>query len=324
MTDNETTGRSIFGARRALALAVTVLPLVILLAAALALGPTLGPTLASHWSSLGFPDGYSGTWSSFVVVAAIVVALTVGSWVVLFRVRSRGIARIWVGMSVLVAAILALAWAVSAGATASASQPKHAELGWGLLALVAAVPLGAVVFWIIDGSSVPDRSERSVAPMPLRPGDRVAWIGRSGSVLFLWVGVVLMIGGVVLALVLSVANEAGEVWIAGAVTIIAGLAVISLADVTLSIDGRGLRLVSSLFRVPLFRIPLADVSGVAVETIDPLRWGGWGLRFSGSGRAYVTGRAEGLVVGRTNGAPTAITIPHASDAASVLEALIRR
>jgi hypothetical protein len=72
------------------------------------------------------------------------------------------------------------------------------------------------------------------------------------------------------------------------------------------------------------RIPLADVSSVAVEDIEPERWGGWGLRFSPGRRAYVTGRAPGIVIGRQDGGAAAVTIGHADDAASVMQALIDR
>jgi len=316
--------RSALSPRRGIVLLIGLAPLVILIGAGDRLGSSLGPTIASHWSSPGRPDGFSGTWSSFALIVAIVSALTVASWVLLLVARSRAITRLWVGMFVLVAAVLALTWVVTAVATASALRPDDAVLGWAPALLLAAVPLGALAFWLVDGSDIRPTSERSVEPLPLLPGERVAWIGHTGSRLFGAIGVVVVIGGLAIGLAFAGATEDGPVWVAGAITVIAGLSVLALADVTLSIDERGLRLVSSAFRIPLFRVSLADVTDVVVETIEPARWGGWGLRFSGAGRAYVTGRAEGLVVGRRHGVPTAITIPRAADAAAVLEALIRR
>ena len=326
MTENITSAprRSTLSPRRAVVLVVSLAPLVILVVGALGLGPLLGPTVASHWSSLGRPDGFSGTWSSFVVDTAIVTALTVAAWVVLFAARSRAIARLWVGLLVLVAGVLALTWVITATATAAAPRPEDAVLGAGLALLLVAVPLGALAFWLVDGSDILPSSERSVSPLPLLPGERVAWIGRTGSALFLVIGVVAVVGALVLGIVLAVAADIGVGIAVTVIVFVAGLSVLALAEVTLSVDERGVRLVSSAFRIPLFRVPLADVTDVVVETIDPLRWGGWGLRFSGSGRAYVTRRAEGLVVARANGVPTAITIPGAADAAAVLEALIRR
>ena len=311
-------------ARRVLALLIGLVPLALLVLSAVVLAPRLGPTMASHWSALDRPNGFSSTWLSFTVIAVITTALSVATVVLLVRVPARGIARLWVGMSVLVSTLVALSWVVTAVASASAPRLDRAELGWGLIVLLAAVPLGVLAFWAVDGVDQPVVPASPVVPVALARGERIAWVGRSGSALFLWLGVVVGVGGLLLLAVFTRVEGDQPVWIAGAVTAVAGLSVLALADVTLSIDGRGLRLVSSLFRIPLFRIPLRDVSGVMVETIDPLRWGGWGLRFSGSGRAYVTGRAEGLVVGRTNGVPTAITIPHATEAASVLEALVRR
>jgi hypothetical protein len=227
-------------------------------------------------------------------------------------------------MSVLVATLVAVTWVVSAAATASAPRPEDAVLGWGLAVALASIPIGVLVFVTVDGDDRGRAAARSVAPATLAPGERVAWVGRAGSRLFLWLGIAVGIGGVILIGFLAQSPGSQSAWIAGAVTVIGGVSVLALADVTLSIDERGVRLVSSIFRIPLFRIPLADVSAVSVEMIDPMQWGGWGLRLSGSGRAYVTGRAEGLVVARRNGVPTAITIAHASDAASVLEALARR
>jgi len=326
MTENLTSAprRSALSPRRAIVLVISLAPLVILVAAALSLAAQLGPTVATHWSALGRPDGYSGTWSSFAVVTTIVAPLTVAVWILLFAAHSRALARLWVGMCVLVAALLALTWLVTAAATVSAPRPQDAVLGWGLALLLAALPLGALAFWLVDGSDIRPPSERSVAPLPLLPGERVAWIGRTGSTLFRAIGAVVVVGGLVLGVVLATAADATVGVVVIVITLVAGFSALALADATLSIDERGLRLVSSAFRIPLFRVPLAQVTDVVVETIDPLRWGGWGLRFSGAGRAYVTGRAEGIVVGRAHGVPTAITIPGAADAAAVLEALIRR
>ena len=207
---------------------------------------------------------------------------------------------------------------------------------WIFGSLVAALTVAAIVVLAV-GALVPRGNREhppadAVSPLPLRPGERVAWVGTAGSRIF-------AIGGILITIVCAAVGtvnlasaqfgvgqsdaSSGPI-IALTVGVFAGLSVVVLARVRLFIDSRGVRLVSAIFGVPLMRIRLADVAGVRVEMIEPARWGGWGYRFSSAGRAYVTRRRPGIVVTTHRGGASAVTIDNASGAASVLQALLDR
>ncbi|MCJ0701929.1 hypothetical protein FRIG_12430 [Frigoribacterium faeni] len=163
----------------------------------------------------------------------------------------------------------------------------------------------------------------SVRPADLRPGERLAWSGTTGSPVFVVMGSVVMALAIVSGAVLFVMG-ASSVVVYSAVLLLAGAAVLALGRVRLTVDQRGVRLVSALLGVRLLRVRLADVAGVETETLDPMSWGGWGLRVSKRGTAYVTGRRPGIVVRRRDGSAVAVTIDDAESAASVAAALAQR
>ncbi len=310
--------------RRILGCLASLLPLVGMLAAGAVIAPAIGPVMASHWSSGNTPDGYSNTWLSFGIFAAVVAAITAIAIVFVVRPSQGTTARLYAGIATLTGAILAAGWVITALATVQASSPDRAVIGLNWLVLLAAPAVAAIVILLVPSRPRSDPDGHPVAALPLDADERVAWSGVTGSTSFLLMGVgVTAVGIIGLALVLASAASAGA--IVGAVAcVVAGLSTLLLARVRLTVDQRGMRLASTLFRVPLMRIPLASIASVEAETIDPLRWGGWGYRFSGSGRAYVTRRSAGLVVTNRAGFASAVTIEDAGTAASVIQTLIDR
>jgi hypothetical protein len=310
--------------RKAVAIVVAVIPLGVLVVFGVVLVQRLGARIATHWSTGRYPDGFSGTTTSLLVFAAITAALTVVTIVVILAVADGRVARTFAAITMIVAGMMALAWIVPALATLAAPTPERATLGARMLLLLVAVGWGLLLVPVIPSGGRPDPGTHAVPPVAMAGTERVAWVGQAGSLAFAALGGLIVLGCLVAGvLIVDLGGPSDALW-ALAAGIVAGLAALLLARVRLSVDRRGMRLSSALLGIPLMRVPLAKVAAVSVETIDPLSWGGWGFRFAPGRRAYVTGRGEGIVVTSSGGTFSAVTIPNAEGAASVLQALIRR
>jgi hypothetical protein len=324
MTDIGTGISSRSRLRRAVAIVVALVPLAVIVGVGSSLAGRLGPRLATHWSTGRYPDGFSGTTTSLLVFGGITVVLTVVAIIVILTVRDGRAARSFAAITTIVAGMMALAWVVSALATLAASTPERATLGARMLLLLVAVAWGLLLVPVIPAGGRPDPGTHQVPPVVVTGTERVAWVGQAGSLAFAVVGGLVVLGCLVAGVViLDLGGPSDALW-ALAAGVVAGLVALLLARVRLSVDRRGVRLSSALLGIPLMRVPLAKVAAVSVETIDPLSWGGWGFRFAPGRRAYVTGRSEGIVVTSSGGTFSAVTIPNAEGAASVLQALIRR
>ena len=308
-------------ARRVVAAVLCLIPLGWLIVTALTVGPRLGSEMASHWSDAGRPDGFADTWLAFWILAALVTVLTAGA-IGLVVASSSSSARVWAGLVVGFAGVAALAWAVPAESTAAAGSPEEAELGVRMLLLIPVAALGVLVFGVLR--SVPVRVDEEPLPVTaqrLRAGDRLVWSGTTGSA---WFGVpaLALLGGAVCCLVVALVGEAPGLIAPAVFLLLIGSALLMVANVRLLIDARGVRLLSTVFRIPLIRVALDDIAAVSTERIEPLRWGGWGFRVSGRGVAYVTHRSRGLVITRQRGTSVAITIADAERASEAVALLV--
>ncbi|GAB3578071.1 DUF1648 domain-containing protein [Leifsonia lichenia] len=311
--------------RRTIALLLSLIPLAWLIVTAVTVGPRLGPRMGSHWSGAATPDGFADTWLSFWMFCAIVAGLTIGAVALVVASRTSAPARLSAGIVVALAGVSALAWTASAEATAAAPTPEEAVLGARLLLLIPVAALGALVSIVLppaDAEPLDDDGEAQERPAPpLRDGDRLVWSGTTGSV---WFGVpaLALVAGGVSCLIASLATGTPGLIAPAVILLLVGCTLLLLARVRLSVDARGIRLVSTVFLIPLIRVRLDDIERVTAEEISPLRWGGWGYRISARGIAYVTRRSEGVVIARRRGVDIAITIDDADQASAAAELLV--
>ncbi|RIJ53893.1 DUF1648 domain-containing protein, partial [Clavibacter phaseoli] len=117
-------------------------------------------------------------------------------------------------------------------------------------------------------------------------------------------------------------GDAGAAALAGIPLLVAGLAMLALARVVVTADRRGFRVVSAWTGIPIMRVPLARIESAGWEDVSPGQWGGWGLRLSGRGLAYVTRSGPGLVVRLRGGRARLVTVADADRGAAVLEGLL--
>lgn len=309
--------------RSIVAMAACVVPVAVLLWSGHALAPRLGPQIATHWGGSSVPNGFQSTWPSFVgfLVASVVLAGFGVAAVAVTPHRAR--ARMPAAVAAVLAGAAAFGWIVGAWATAAAGGDAHeAVLGWRMVLLVGPLLLGAIVYLVLPASTAVSRRSFPVPELAVAEGDSPTWSGILGSRVLAGLGLILVV--VAAALLAARARAADSVPLSLVIVLaLAALLVLGMSRVRLTVDQRGVRLSSAIFGVPLVWVRLANIAGVSAEEISPAQWGGWGLRVSSAGVAFVTRRGPGLVVTRRRGGALAVTMDSPEAPAAVAAALVR-
>lgn len=309
--------------RRIAAGVVGLLPLGAVVLTWLMWQDRLPAELASHWSGTGKPDGFMNTGTALNVGLALtgipaVIALVSAFIPTLRPALLRGVA----GFAGMISGMGAGTWLISAGLTLHAGSAENAALGWWLAALIASFLFGAVPYFIAPKIAPQSKftSTRHETRLPLGEQESGAWSRTITSKMLLWMPVALL--ALTAALYLpAVLDGGGASWI-GLGTMLASTVVVALiAHLQVSVDWRGLRIVSTLTRIPLKRIRLEDITAVEVTEIRPAEWGGWGYRIMPGRSAVVMGAGPGLIVTTTSDKQFAVTVGDPETAASLLLAL---
>lgn len=97
------------------------------------------------------------------------------------------------------------------------------------------------------------------------------------------------------------------------------------ASVHVVVGGHNITVELGVWRWPRKAIPVGDISGVGVQKVHPLRYGGWGYRSCGAGcRAFIIRGGDALVLKQSGGRTTMVTVNDARKGAALVEALINR
>ncbi len=288
--------------------------------------------LPSHWTG-AYPDGFStttGMWTATLVIALVAAAVGVAG--VLLRRRTSPASLRWllVGAAVVGFASAAV-WLAAVVGTHTAGSPEQVHTLWALGPMVAALLWGAITYAVHGrppawSPSASDAAAR-IEPAPLSPGAPEQWSTEPTSALL---GVLaFVVAGVTAVLAAVMVADSGSWYGAGFMLLITGGTIVvvgGMAWAQLTVDRRGLRLGSRLVPLTLKRVPLARVSAVSVERIDPGQWGGWGYRVMPGRSAYVVHGGPGLVLDLVDGKRFAVEVTEgreaAEEGAAVLEALV--
>lgn len=308
--------------RRALAGLFTILPLAALLAVVTQLPPP--ERVPTHWSG-GGPDGWSTGpgFLSAVLTFVVLSALTAAAMAVLQRAVPQAWSR-WV-----VAVAAAVGWGafalyvVTVWRTGADGAEGVAEV-WPLMALVAGLVAG-VVAYVVHARRVPTPEElrermpekarvqalRGKAVRPVEP-----WESEVSSTTMKVLGWGLAVVFVVAAVAVVMM---GESLLLGMVLLLVGgvAALIALAwsAVRYRVDADGLQVRSRVFPVRVSRVPAAEVAGVEVLDLDPMAWGGVGLRAQPERTAYIVDGGPGIVVWKRDGRRLALQVTEGDEAA---------
>ncbi|WP_298751512.1 hypothetical protein [uncultured Serinicoccus sp.] len=311
--------------RRTLAGLWAILPLAALLLALTVVPPP--DRVPTHWSGRA-PDGFASGPGFVAGVLATVVVCTVLAAVA--SVARRLVPPSW-GRWVLTA-LAAVSWGavllyVVTAWRVGVDGPEGVREGWPLLAVLGALLAGLVGYavhgrWVPSAQEladlVPERSRvqpvRGRAVEPVHP-----WASDVSSRTLTVLAVGLLVLFALVAVVLVVAGE-GVVLLA--VVLVTGLGAGGLAllwsAVTVEVDEDGLRVRSRVLPVPVARVRAEQVAGADVQDLDPMHWGGIGLRALPDRTAYIVDRGgPGIVVYLRTGRRLALRITEGDQAARV-------
>lgn len=309
--------------RRALAGLWAILPLPAHLAA-LSLLP-VPARVPRHWSG-PTADGYAtgpGFASGLLTVVVIVALLAAGS-----ALLQRVVPPAWSRWAL--AGLAALGWSSVAIYVLTVWRvgidgPEQVREWWPLIGVL----LGLAAGWVgyaVHGrrlpplaevlARVPDRARvqalRGRAVRPLEPWSTEL---ESRTLRVIGWGTILVLG--VLALWQGVAGSLVMVVVLVLVGLGTGLLALAWSSVTLEVDEDGLRIRSGILPVQVSSVRAEQVVGVEVQDLDPMRWGGVGLRALPERTAYIIDQAggPGIVVHQRDGRRLALQITDGDPAA---------
>ena len=284
---------------------------------AVTVGPRLPGRVATHFDGSGTPNGWGSPWVFFWITAVVAVGAVVLA-VAALRFRDRRTAALLTVVLDLLAGVLVSVWIVIAlsNAAGDPTMPWWWTIVFLVVAVAAALPPALALV-----RSAPPVPAHDVEPLDVAPDARVAWRARIGSRWFAAVGAFVVLAGA-WATWLTATEDVGVAVFTGALLLLAGLSVLVLARVEVTVDRRGMRLTSTWTRIPLMRVPLDRIESCGYEDVSPGQWGGWGYRISGRGVAYVVRSGPGLVARLRGGGARMVTVPDAERGAAALGALL--
>lgn len=309
-----------------------MLPLAGLLAASALLTPP--SRLPTQWGAGGDVDAVGtgaavlSTALTVTVVAVVAAALVAGLRGLVDPQWSR--------------VLLAGCGGVGAGATATyvlsvvglrVSGSADAVGVWWPLAMLPVALGWAWAGWVLHGQSRPDRDEvwRSVPELdrvlPARaaqPPVELPWSSATGSSSLRGVSVLVALIFVLTAVLLAASGSGWRSVLAVTLVGAGTTAVIfALIRVEVIVDSGGLRVRSQRLPVTLLRVRAGDVLGVQATDLDPMVWGGWGLRWLPGSTAYIGSGGPGIVVHRSSGRRLAVELAEGEQAAAAGAAALR-
>jgi len=287
-------------------------------------GDAIPVDVASHWSGTGAPDDSLPAAGVFLVtlIIASVAAITAIILLALPKpdMRTKRMIILFIGIA---AGSAASVWIIPTWLTVQAGSVDGAVLGWWVVPLAACSLWGVIPAVILPAQPLLAGAAARPAPMDLGETEVGAWSRSVTALLFLWLTLALVAIGAVAYTPILLGGESGVAMFGLSILALATLLCASFIRLRVSVDWRGLRVVS-LFGIPMKRIPLDQVDVVEATDIRPMDWGGWGYRIMPGRSAVVLRSGPGLVVTSTSGKQFAITIDDPEEPAALLQALAAR
>ena len=269
-------------------------------------------------------DGAVSSTMPTVAMGAIAVVVSLSAALLAtYWLRERGAPNrrpVYLGLG-FAAGLSSCLWLTTAGITIAAGTAEP-EMGAWLLLTFAACGYGGLPFllaqkWVVPVIPVQTSVELSETD-PAGP-----WTKLVTSPVLAVIGGLVVLGGVV-AVVALLGDDAQNSSTAVLTAVILGvILVLTLAfvQVRVSVDRRGLRVVSRLLGIRLKQVPLDQVESAFADTLSPLQSGGWGYRLTGGRTSVVMRGGPALVVNLHSGNQFAVTVDDPSAAAALLTVL---
>lgn len=300
--------------RRAVLLGLPALAGVAVVLAAVAWAGELRAPLVSHWAGDAAGDGTAPllVFVPLMVVLVLVVGLALPRMAarVAHPPAARVVGGLGLGMSLFVAALAVATLDANRGASDLAVAEVPLPLA-GLLVGVALLLVGGLAGAALTPRSAQTPTLLGATPMQVEPGEAVVWTGTARPDGWLLVAAVVMaIVGVVLLVLVE--PFPGVLLVA-----VAALLAMTLR-VRVLVGPGGITVRTGPFGVIRMQVPLAEVADVDALEVDPMAYGGWGVRGLPGVRAVVVRAGEGIRVHRTDGPDLVVTVDDARRGAGVL------
>lgn len=286
------------------------------------LAPDLPSPVARHFGPDAVADGAASLLATTVLLAVVTGGVALGSLAAVRTVPTRASARTLVATAHLVAVALAtLHWRIL-DLQRGLADWTQATMSIGPTLALVLVPgaLAAAVGWWLAGDIEVDERDRTERPpdLEVEPGEAVVWSGRSGAT---WPAA---LGALLLVVAAGTHVLAGNAWVTGLLVVVA-LVVASMLSVRVTVGPAGLVVRGGVVAgFPRTTVPLDEIDDVRVEDVELLSYGGLGYRVAPGVRAIVPLPGAGLRVVRDHDHDVVVTVPGASEAASVLAAHLRQ
>jgi hypothetical protein len=279
-----------------------------------------------HWGASG-PDGYAPAWTFVIGMGAMGLLAPVAFGIPLLATRGEQPSvqqKVLAAVSIAVSGLLAV---IGVWVILGQQEPGVVPAVWtGLVpALVVAAGLGALGWWLSPAAVAVASSGRSATPLPLAPGERAVWIGRTHLAT---PGIAAIAVVIVVTAVIAVIATAVTDGLLGALICVPVLLLIVLLTTsfwTVQADDSGLT-VRSAAGWPRFHTAAAEIAEAGTTDVRVLgEFGGWGIRFGRGRRLGIVMRSgEALEVQNRDGSALVVTIDDAGTAARLLSAVAKR
>ncbi len=313
-------------ARRLVAGVLAVVPLAALMVGSVLLPPPAA--VPAHWGGGGEVDRLMtgaellGITLTVTIITTVVAGL---SWLVAPRWS-----RLVLTVCAAVGAAAASTYLLTVLGVRVGGSPDAVTVWWALGMLPVAAGWGWVAY-AVHGEHRPGLATvLETVPeldrvVPVHDTQVRTWQSDTRSPTLLWVSLFVVLVTVVVTVLLV---STGEGWLPtvalGAPGLAAAALVFGFSEVRVEVDQEGMRLRSLRLPVTVLRVRALEVVGVGTADLDPLVWGGSGLRWLPDRTAYIASGGPGLVVHRRSGRRLAVETTEGALAASAGAQALRR
>jgi len=304
-----------------------VLPALIALVGILIVLPFVpARDIVVHWGPNG-ADGYAPAWSFVIGMAAMGLIAPVALGIPLLATRREEpsvLQKFLAALSLALSGFLAGlgVWVILGQQQVDVVPPVWTGL---LPALGIAVVLGSLGWWLTPPAVAVESSGRPAMPLPLSPGERAVWIGRTRLATPGLVTIVFLTIATAFVAVVVTAVTDGRLGARVVVPIVLVVLLLTTSFWTVRVDDSGLT-VRSAAGWPRFHTPAAQIAQASTTDVRVLgEFGGWGIRLGRGRRLGIVMRSgEALEMQNRDGSALVVTIDDAGTAARLLSAVAER
>jgi hypothetical protein len=271
--------------------------------------------LGAEGGTFARPEVLSGVLGMFALLAAVTGLISLAD--------AAADIRPWLVLVAGVVGGLATATWLAAAGLGITGVPTSALAVLGLVLLVLLGAAYGLVPFLLSSRARRVRPQDGAAGVPLSPGESAAWFTTLRVPMFVVLAGIAVLLAVAVSVILVPVQAVGATAAVVTLLLVAALCLV-FSRIRVSVDRRGLRVVSSLFRFPIAHVALDRIVSARPTELRPAEWGGWGYRIMPGRTAIVVSGHRGILVERDNGTHFAVTVPEPELPAALLSTLATR